>query len=318
MNTTKNTKQIILTYLSNKLRDFLKIIPIEDFNTIIEIRIRIHKPIIIRTFSKEMSIYCENSIPKITSDIEKGYKIDGNDIEQIIERISAYSLYAYEEEIKNGFITIPCGHRVGISGKTVIEDGKVKTIKNINGFNIRICHEIKGCGEKIYKFIDNDFQNHTLILSPPSSGKTTLLRDLIRLISNSGKNVSVVDERSEISGCYKGTPQNDLGLRTDVLDGCPKDKAMLILLRSFAPDVIAVDEIGKKKDVQAIKEIIYAGVTIICTVHASSIEDIKNKPYLKKLVNQKVFKNYIILDKDNIGQIKGVYDKNFNEIIEGD
>lgn len=145
------------------------------------------------------------------------------DIKETMALVSNYSLYAYEDEIRQGYITIKGGHRVGIAGKTVLENERVKTIQYISFMNIRLSHQVKGCANQVLPYIINEGRLcHTLIISPPCCGKTTMLRDIIRQVSESGQSVGVVDERSEIAACYLGIPQNELGIRTDVLDGCPK------------------------------------------------------------------------------------------------
>ncbi len=146
--------------------------------------------------------------------------------------------------------------------------------------------------------------NHTLIISPPLCGKTTLLRDMVRVISDEyGKTVGVVDERGEIGGSYKGIPQKNIGNKTDILDKCPKAEGMIMMLRSLSPDVIAVDEIGSKKDVEAIEEILNCGIKIICTVHSDNFEELLKKPYLKDLIKTGIFENYILLSRP-VGSIK--------------
>lgn len=239
-------------------------------------------------------------------------------IREMLEYISQYSLYAYEQELKQGYITIEGGHRVGITGKTVIDNGKVKSLKYINGFNIRISHEIIGCANSIIPYIHNEIDKgiyHTLIISPPKCGKTTILRDLIRMISNGsvkiqGKNVGVVDERSELGACYHGKPQNDLGKRTDILDGCPKVEGMMMLVRSMSPEVIVVDEIGMEKDAMAIEYAIHSGCKIIASIHGRDLEEMKHKPMIGNMIKKKLFQRYIVLgNKPRVGNIKGVYNE---------
>lgn len=232
-----------------------------------------------------------------------------------MEYIGNYSLYAFEDEIRQGFITIQGGHRVGIAGKTVIEAEHVKNIKHISFINIRLSHQVKGCADKIIPYITmQEHVFHTLIISPPRCGKTTLLRDIIRQLSDgnksrSGMTVGVVDERSEIGACYMGVPQNDLGIRTDILDCCPKADGMLMLIRSMSPEVIAVDEIGQREDLDAIEYVINCGCRLVATVHGSCIDDVKQKPVLGRMVKEKMFERYIILNnRVGIGNVEEIYD----------
>ena len=214
---------------------------------------------------------------------------------------------------------------MGVAGKIVMDGEKIRNIQYISFLNIRLSHQVKGCADRVMSYVTaRDCVCHTLIISPPCCGKTTLLRDLIRQISNgsahcSGKNVGVVDERSEIGGSYLGIPQNDLGIRTDLLDCCPKAVGMMMLIRSMSPDVIAVDEIGDYGDIRAIEAVLNCGCKLIATVHGSSIEDIKKKPLLQKLVEGRVFERYVILDnRGRIGNIKGIFDERGTDLYGGE
>ena len=225
-------------------------------------------------------------------------------------------MYAFEEEMRQGYITLEGGHRVGIVGKIITENKSVKSIRYVGALNIRIAHEIIGAADKILSYIysENNAIYHTLLVSPPRCGKTTILRDLVRQVSNGsrsylGMTVGVVDERSEIGGCYRGIPQNDIGLRTDVLDGCSKVEGMLMLLRSMSPTVIAIDEIGKKEDLFAIEEVLNAGVKIVCTVHGCTLKDILNKPVLKEMIEKRLFERIIcISSRKGPGTIEAILD----------
>ena len=172
-------------------------------------------------------------------------RVSAVEIRETVSLLSAYSLYAFEEELKQGYLTIEGGHRIGFCGKTVMEDGKIRTLKQINALNIRIAREQKGWGERILpELMEDERFYHTLIVSPPGCGKTTLLRDVVRCLSERLLMVGVVDERGEIAPLRDGMPQMDVGKCTDVLEGCPKAKGMVLLLRSMSPDIIAVDELG--------------------------------------------------------------------------
>jgi len=252
---------------------------------------------------------------RITRTAHLAYYVTKEDIYKTFQFISQCSVYSFEEELKNGYITIAGGHRVGFSGQVILENNDVKTIKNISGLNIRIAREIIGAADKVLPYIVDKCQVlNTLIISPPKAGKTTLLRDLVRQLSDGidrlgikGMNVGLVDERSEIACCYEGIPQNDVGMRTDVLDGCPKARGIMMLLRSMSPDVIATDEIGRNEDARAIEEAINAGVAIIATAHGSSLEDIKKRPAIRKLIDRNFFDRYIILSKNSgVGNIEAI------------
>lgn len=308
-----NTKDELLKIFSLKLRTILGKLTI-DFDRLQEIRLRMNGPLLIIYGNKEAFITEE---AKLVEHPAKAVVVTKNEIRETMEYISNYSLYAFEEEIKQGFITINGGHRIGIAGKIIIEDDIIKGMKHISFINIRLAHQVKGCADPVLPYLVNQNAGgiyHTLIISPPRCGKTTLLRDIIRQLSNGsssqpGMSIGVVDERSEIGACYMGTPQNELGIRTDILDCCPKAKGMLMLIRSMSPQIIAVDEIGSKEELDAIDYVIGCGCKLIATVHGSSIEDIRSKPTLSELVRKKLFERYIILSNvKEIGHLEEIYD----------
>lgn len=283
-----------------------------DESKLLEIRLRVNRPVIL------VYSYGENIIHTETN---HDYIVNLEDIRATLDLISSYSLYSYEHELRQGFITIRGGHRVGVTGQVVMEGDRVKSVKHISFVNIRVSHEIKGCGLKILPYmIGNGRVLNTLIVSPPGCGKTTLLRDVIRLLSSGsnylkGVNVGVCDERSELAACHMGIPQNDLGPRTDVMDACPKAEGMLMLLRSMNPRVIAVDEIGTREDVEAINYVINCGCSIIATIHGATIDDVRTRPVLRKLVEERVFERYIVLgNRGQVGCIENIFDERGNEL----
>ena len=199
--------------------------------------------------------------------------------------------------------------------KNILNGNQIQGMKYISCINVRLAHQIKGCADPVMPYIQKkDWVAHTLIISPPRCGKTTLLRDIIRQISNGregvpGMTVGVVDERSELAGCYQGIPQNDLGIRTDILDGCPKAEGMQMLLRSMSPSVVAVDELGGVEDFKAVEAVINCGCKLIATSHGSSLEDIARQPLFQKLLDMQVFERYILLGRqDRPGVVEGIFD----------
>jgi stage III sporulation protein AA len=305
----------IFPILPLHLRHILSKVPEKLLNSLEEIRMRQARPLMLVIGNQDFMVTAAGN------PVTKGqnvYIVSKEDMFKTFQLISQGSVYAIEEELKNGYLTLPGGHRVGITGKTVMEGGGVKTLRFISGFNIRIAREIPGAADKVLPYIiDKEGRVYnTLILSPPKAGKTTLLRDLIRQLSSGvekfhikGFKVGLVDERSEIACCYEGVPQNDVGTRTDILDGCPKACGIMMLLRSMSPDIIATDEIGRPEDVTAIEEAINAGVTIITTAHAPDVEEIKRRPTVRKLIVRGFFKRLVVLGfSTGVGSLEKVID----------
>nr|WP_242862447.1 stage III sporulation protein AA [Clostridium massiliamazoniense] len=287
-----------MRFLSKPIIDEVK--SDRDFKSIEEIRIAIGKPIIVLKNNKE---------------IIKNYRVTAEDMKSIIQRVSNYSIYAFEEEIKQGYITIEGGHRIGISGQCVIENGAVKTIKHIGSINIRVAREVIGCSNKLMKeIIDGNRINNTIIISPPKCGKTTLLRDITRNISNGyaplkfeGKRTTVIDERSEIASCYRGIPQMNVGIRTDIYDNCIKSQGIIMAIRTMAPEVVVCDEIGTNKDIEALIMAYNSGVNVIVTIHGNEVEDIYKRPVFKDILDNKMIKKIIVLsNKDGIGTVESI------------
>lgn len=251
--------------------------------TLEEIRIRKNKPV----------IFSYSDMEKISDKIF--YR---EDIEEFMERITSSSIYAYTDDIKNGYVTITGGHRIGICGTAVYENDKITAIKDITHINIRIAKELKGIGEGVFSKISTKSDIHnTLIISPPGMGKTTLLRDLTRLISNNiiKSKVSLIDERNEISATFMGNAQNDVGIRTDVFCGYTKYDGIMRAIRSMSPTVAILDEIGDKKDTEAILKCAHSGIKVIATAHGWNIDDVKEN--LNELFENRIFDYFVILGK---------------------
>ena len=283
----------ILRYFPNKIYQIFSNVLQENpqiGNELQEIRIRVDKPIILKLREKDLILQ---------------YNILQTEILQIVERLCENSIYAYKNQICEGFITIKGGHRVGLTGSCVIENGKITNIKYISSLNIRIAREVKNCSTRILREII-DIENKTIynsiIVAPPGRGKTTILRDIIRRLSDGieeinfrGKTCGVVDERGEIAAMYKGAPQNDVGIRTDIIENVSKNKGIHMLIRTMAPEIIACDEIGSKEDVEAIHYALYSGVKGIFTMHGKNVEDIKNNKQIYELIENREIQKIIFL-----------------------
>lgn len=275
----------------------------EDLETVQEIRLRCGQPVIFKGEDGE-KLFTE--------------RITASELREAVSLLSSYSLYAFEEEIRQGYLTLEGGHRVGLCGKVVMGNGKIKTLKQINALNIRIAGEQKGWGEDILPdLMEEGVFCHTLIVSPPGCGKTTLLRDIVRCLSERRLSVGVVDERGEIAPLRDGVPQMDVGMCTDILENCPKAAGMILMLRSMNPNVIAVDEIGRKEDVEAIGEVMHCGVKLIATAHGYDFADVEKR--LPALVKEKVFERYLFLScRKGVGTLEGILDRDGVFLRKGD
>ena len=299
--------ETILTFLPKNLASLISQIPPNQKEEVEEIRIRINRPI-------EITL---KGAPRFLS-----YIIQPEDALNLLNKISQFSIYTLEEELKRGYITISGGHRIGLAGKVILEAGKVKAIRDISSFNIRIAREKVGIAEAIVPYIFREDWMHTMIIGPPQTGKTTLLRDIARIISsgnhptgNKASKVGIVDERSEIAGCVNGVPQLTFGHRLDVLDACPKAEGMMMMIRSMSPDVLIVDEIGRREDAEAIQEAVHAGIKLMMTTHGSNIEEIRKRPSLMEIMDQKIFERFVILSRaSGPGTITRILDAHGNEM----
>lgn len=283
----------IVEYLPQKMRSEVQKYIDGDLE---EIRVRAGKPV--------QYIFCDGSKTGMMAEME--------DIEEMINYLSDYSFHAISRQLTVGFFTVEGGHRVGIAGMTEGQGRNIASVSDIASLNIRIARQIKGVADMVIPWIRNDRRIYnTFIVSKPGDGKTTCLRDCIRILSDGADGlkklkVAVVDERSEIGACYKGMAQNDLGVSCDVMDNCPKSVGMKMLLRSMSPEVIAVDELGSRSDFEAVEEITNCGVNILGTIHGSSCDDIMQKKIPKKI------ERIIFIEKTCQGKRRySVYDKNF-------
>ena len=304
-------KDELIKIFSRKIREILANASL-NFDKVQEIRLRVQAPLLLVMDNREYYV-TENG--RLSSQRKEAYVVSQEELKETMEHISRHSLYAFEEEVKQGFLTIQGGHRIGLAGKAILDERGIRTIKYISFLNIRLAHQIIGCADRIMPYLyENKEVLHTLIISPPRCGKTTLLRDVIRQLSNGvgsqkGVNVGVVDERSEIGACFHGAPQNDLGIRTDILDCCPKPKGMMMMIRTMSPRVIAVDEVGSREDLDAMEYVMNCGCKLVATVHGNSVEDMLQKPVLQRLIQEKRFERYILLDNQKeIGHLGGIFD----------
>ena len=279
-------------------------------NGIIEIRLRINCPVLVKTLRKEMFL-------------NENIKIAKKDIDDILGNLTKNSIHAFENEINKGYITIEGGHRVGISGDCIYDKEGLKGFKNITSLNIRIAKEFPGCSEKTLKHLISPDKNiyNTLIIGPPLSGKTTLIRDVARNLSDGfkapyfeGCDVTLIDERGEISAVYNGIPQMNTGRRTDVLSYCKKSDGFFMSIRALSPKVIISDELGSVEDFEIVQYALKSGVKIVATAHGFSLDDVKRNLYLRNILENNFFERAFILDKRPL-KVNEVFDFQKNRVI---
>ncbi|GAB2573609.1 stage III sporulation protein AA [Gracilibacillus alcaliphilus] len=289
---------ILPKQIGQQVRQFLEQNPFD----LQEIRLRVNQPIEINNGKQVKWLTATYFSPE--------------DAQRFLNKISDFSLYRLEEELRNGYITIQGGHRIGIAGAVIIENKRVKAVHHVSSFNIRIANPQFGVAKPYLSYLVDHTIFNTLIIGPPQAGKTTFLRDLANYCASNTSDrlalkTAIVDERSEICGSINGIPQHLLSPRIDVLDRCPKGEGMMMLIRSMSPEVIIVDEIGSEQDAEAIDEVIHAGVQLISTVHGRSLADINKRPAIQTILEKKIFQRFVILsNKEVTGEVVEICDEN--------
>lgn len=286
----------VLSYLPQKIRTIMAELVSNEWLDIEEVRLRSGLPLTISVWGESCFVTPTGGITNHESD---AYKITAEEVQTAFASVCENSVYAHLGELRFGFITIKGGHRVGVCGKTVCEGGRIKTFSEISSLNFRIAHQIIGLADGVMDTLIKDGEVlSTLIISPPQMGKTTLLRDITRQISNRGFKCGVADDRGELSAMYGGCPTNSLGAQTDVIDGAPKAEAIEMLIRTMSPRVIISDEIVSERDVSAIRRAAFTGASVIATAHGVSVEEVMRRNVLLPIFKDKVFSQAILLKRD--------------------
>lgn len=285
-NETAISSRGILNFMPRGIRRYMYNINLDGA---CEIHMRLGKPLCIHYAD---GCFYLNHKGNLTALPASAVRVTREHIDEALEIATSASVYSVKEEIKNGFLTIAGGHRIGITGTAVIKEDKVSFIKDISALNYRLAGEVIGAADEVMPMIlDGNGIRNTLIISPPGAGKTTMLRDIARQLSYKSYRVSVVDERREVAALCEGRSAFDLGFSTDVLEGADKAEGMLMVLRSMSPDVIVTDEIGKQEDIDAVEKITNSGAAVIATIHGRNVEMIKRRDDLRRML---MFFNLVI------------------------
>ncbi len=310
----------ILGYFPPTIRGALSRLPSTVWQVAEEIRLRAQRPLTVAAFDRDLWVTPEGTL---ATNPGAALQPSPEDITAALQLMCQGSIYAREEELRGGFLTLAGGYRVGIAGHVVADEGAVKTIHPVSSLAVRLPREVPGLATSILPFLltracgEERYFLPTLIISRPRGGKTTMLRDLVRLLSAGyppdgwpGARVALVDERSEVACSYLGVPQCDVGWRTDVLDACPKGAGLMLAIRTLAPEIVATDEIGTPQDVAAIQEAAVAGVSVLATAHASTREEVLRRPGLGQLVAEGVFQRVVIISRrQGPGTVEAVLDE---------
>ena len=275
-------------FLSLLPEPYRKEIRSSDLQGIVEIRLRVGQPLLLRSFDSEKWI-----LPNVPASM----------LEELLSRVCGHSAYAHQETLRRGYVTMEGGHRIGISGTVALNCGEVSALVQPSTMVFRVARQVPGCADGVMKSV----RNSTLVVGPPCSGKTTLLRDMIRQISDhTGQRVSLVDERGEIAAVLNGVPQMEVGCRTDVLTNIPKGQGLLWAIRALNPQWIAVDEITAPNDIQALEYASYCGVRLLATAHAEDVQDLYRRPLYQRLMEKRIFQSVVVIGKDRSYTIQEV------------
>ncbi len=298
----------MLEFLTDSLRNALANV---NLNYVYELRVRANKPVVLNYGGKYTFLGKLGTTPHRESALVSCYA----DIETIIYRACEYSLYSVTEQLRQGFLTGAGGERIGLAGIFVYEGGESFTVKEVTSLNIRVPHEVKGCGQRIYDLCFADGVKSALLLSPPGRGKTTILRDLTRLISQKNLlNVLINDERNELSASYRDFSL-DTGAFSDVIRYSKKSDAFTAAVRAMRPDLIVTDELVSEGEISAVAACIRSGVEVLASAHCKDAEGLKSSPVLSAAWKDKLFSYYIFLRREGVGEIEAIYDREMRAVF---
>lgn len=291
------------------IRRMLEQLPADIKDAAQEIRLRAEKPVAICCGAKLYFLRQDGSPAKESSGVFR--TVSKQELQDTVRGLCSCSVYSFQNELKQGYLTIQGGHRVGICGTAVLSGAEVASVRDISSVNIRIARQIPGAADGLFRKIE-DFSGGLLLAGPPSSGKTTVLRDIVRQLSGGvrgkPKKVAIVDERGELAGTSFGVAQNDLGIHCDVLDGYPKGIGILQAVRTLSPEYIVCDELGGQEELYSLQQGLYAGVSMIASIHAGNLHDMMFRPQVKELIHTGAFQTVVLLEScEHPGKIRGIY-----------
>ena len=290
-----NWRQDVLPLLPQRAAVALRALPSSLADGLVEVRLGIDRPLSVSDCQRDWFLGADGQVTAAAGAL----RLTADESRDLLQSLTRYSVYAYEEELRNGFLTLQGGYRVGVAGRAVVRNGVLNGFGAATSYCIRIPRQIHGAAEEVHAAVRTPRGiRNTLVVSPPGMGKTTLLRDLARLLgvgsaAQPGLRVCIVDERSELAG---GERRFDLGPRTDILDGCPKAQGVMLALRSLNPQVLVTDEIGRAEDAVALLDAINCGVGILTSAHGGSVEELRHRPVLREMIQGAYFQLFVLMD----------------------
>ncbi len=312
---TINRLEEVKKYLSPNICAVISSVERYELERISEIRLRLGRKLTLSAFSKEFFLSKSGTL---SNSCESALEVTKEDIEYTYRLALKNSVHSFQREISQGYITVSGGSRIGFCGTAVKENDtshSVKTLKDISSINIRLGREVKGCSDKLFSALFTEQPESLLLIGPPCSGKTTVLRDIARRVGNE-YTTSIVDERNEIAAVYNGKPQNDIGSKTDVFSSYSRFDGIMTAVRVMSPSYLICDEIGSREDYKALEYALCSGVKLIASCHSASAERAAQKPVIRKLLKMKAFESYAVLGTGiNCGKLidSGSFDKHLSE-----